>query len=133
MLLANTAYLDDLFANNFTVFDVPVQNYFGSNHTCNIVNAQMKGTTIKYDFPVTATADRKPYRLVYTEFDSQGAGMPPLRIGSIYGCSNAQDIKNPTAECVQYDFTTPVQYVYSSVNLVKTITNGLVYLSPLLP
>lgn len=137
MLLATPSYLDDLFNSNLAQFEVPIQNYFGSDVAGDMAKAQMTVTTIKHDYPVQASADRKPYRLQYDEFDSQGANIYTLRIGSIYGCSNANDVKNPTAECVQYSYQQIVNNVMkmsgsASVNLVKTTTNGLVYLSPLL-
>jgi len=136
-LLATPTYLDDLLAKNTVTYDVPVQNYFGSDTTNDVAKAQFTVTTIKADFPVQATADMKPYRLVYEEFDGDGALVHTLRIGSIYGCSNSNDVNNPMAECVQYSYevmsNNTVQFSLSgSVSLVKTIVNGLTYLSSLL-
>lgn len=133
-LLATPTYLDDLLAKNTVTYDLPVQNYFGSDTTNDVTKAQFTVTTIKADFPVQATADKKPYRLAYKEFASAGALVHTLRIGSIYGCSNSNDVNNPTAECVQYSYeatsNNTVQFSSSgSVNLVKTVVNGLVYLS----
>lgn len=136
-LLASPSYLDDLLSKNTVMFDLPVQNYFGSDIANDIARAQITVSTIKADFPVEATADKKPYRLVYNEFDSNGTIKYTLRMGALYGCSNANDVKNPTAECVQYSYeaiaNNAIQFSASgSLNLVKETVNGLVYLSPLI-
>jgi hypothetical protein len=137
-LLATPIYIEDLYTSNRVLFAVPIQNYFGSDIAGDMARAEMLVTTLKADYPVEGTANRKPYRLKYSEYDIAGNVVYSLGIGAIYGCSNANDIKNPTAECVQYNYSEVINNVVkmsgsSSVNLVKTESNGLVYLSNLLP
>lgn len=139
-LLATPSYLDDLFTSNSVVISVPIQNYFGSDIAGDMTRAEMLVTTLKYDFPVEGTANKKPYRVEYSEYDSTGKAVYTLSASSIYGCSNANDIKNPTASCVKYEYyklsANTVEWQWGALGampLVKTEAHGLVYLSALLP
>ena len=133
-MLANPIYFDNLYNYNQVVFNVPIQDYFGSYAAQDMNRATMTVTTIKADFPVQAQPDKKPYRLRYDEYDKNNNIVYTLGVGYIYGCSNANDIKNPTAECVQYYYQEIRNNAinmsgFSSINLVKTSDNGLIYFS----
>ena len=133
-LLANPIFLEKLYSDNSVVFNIPIQNYFGSDVAKDMSKASMIVTTIKADFPVQAASDTKPYRMKYDEYDKNNTIIYTFGIGSIYGCSNANDVKNPTSECVTYYFSevrnnTLLMSGSSSINLVKTTSDGLIYLS----
>jgi len=125
----NPAYSDALFNLNTVEFEVPVQNYLGSNVMTDVAKATITADTIKKGFPVSASSTRTPYSMIYKEFNSAGASLNTFGLNSIPlgSCSNSQNINDPTAECIQYSYqVTNSGSGFSSISIVKTtLSNGL--------
>jgi len=102
----NSAYSDALLNLNTIEFEVPIQNYLGSNVMTDVIKATITADTIKKGFPVSASATKTPYSLTYKELDSSGTSLNTFRLNYIPlgSCSNSQNIKDPTAECISYSY-----------------------------